>query len=77
MHAEMYAPTLAHPLVNQIETVDNLDLMLQVLPEPVRAALVHEADLQNLLEIVLDLGRPPEARYVAKTVYLLEAPISR
>jgi stage III sporulation protein SpoIIIAA len=77
MHAEVYAPPLDHPLVNQIETVDNLDLMLQVLPEPVRAALVHEADLQNLLELVLDLGRPPEARYVAKTVYLLEAPISR
>ena len=78
MPAEMQiAETDDAPLINQIETVDNIDLLLEVLPAPIRAALIHEADLQNLLEIILDLGRLAEARYVAKTVYLLDTPVNR
>jgi stage III sporulation protein SpoIIIAA len=65
------------PLVSRVETVDNLDLLLEVLPFAVRDALLHEPGLQELLEVVLDLGRPPEARYVAKTVYLLENLVNR
>ncbi|MCS6924816.1 MAG: AAA family ATPase [Candidatus Binatia bacterium] len=65
------------PLVSRVETVDNLDLLLEVLPLAVRDALLHEPGLQELLEVILDLGRPPEARYVAKTVYLLESLVSR
>jgi stage III sporulation protein AA len=67
------APSLA----GRVETVDNLDLLLEVLPLAVRDALLHEPGLQELLEVILDLGRPPEARYVAKTVYLLESLVSR
>jgi stage III sporulation protein AA len=63
------------PLVSHIEEVDNLDLLLNVLPESVRAAVRRQSGLHELLEIVLDLGRPPEARYVHETVYLLEAPV--
>lgn len=57
-------------------TVDNLDLLLDVLPPQVREALVQESDLESLLEVVLDLGRPAEARYVDKTCYLLDTPIN-
>ncbi len=57
-------------------TVDNLDLLLDVLPPQVREALVHESDLESLLEVVLDLGRQAEARYVDKTRYLLDAPVN-
>src|SRR5262249_39093695 len=46
-------------------------------PEPIRTALVREAELRSLLEIVLDLGRPAEARYSSKTLYLSETPINR
>lgn len=70
-------PDPSVPLVNQVETVDNLDLLLEVLPEPLRTTLMHESDLPNLLEVVLDLGRPPEARYTDKTLYLKETPINR
>ncbi len=77
MLAEAYVAALDAPLVNQVETVDNLDILLEVLPEPIRTALVREAELRSLLEIVLDLGRPAEARYTAKTVYLSETPINR
>ncbi len=65
------------PLVSRVETVDNLDLLLEVLPSAVRDALLHEPGFQELLEVVLDLGRPPEARYVAKTIYLRENLVNR
>jgi stage III sporulation protein AA len=59
------------------EVVDNLDLLLDVLPLPVHDALTHRPHLQDLIEIVLDLGRPPEARYGEQTVYLFDTPVSR
>lgn len=61
----------------QIETVDNLDLLLEVLPTTVREALIREAGLESLLEVVLDLGRPPEARFVNRSLYLTDAPVNR
>ncbi len=42
-----------------------LDLVLDVLPERVSAALRQREDLEELLEVVLDLGREPEARFVS------------
>ena len=42
-----------------------LDLLLDVLPERVSAALRQREDLEELLEVVLDLGREPEARFVS------------
>jgi stage III sporulation protein AA len=77
MTVEMHVPVDDAPLVSRVETVDNLDLLLEVLPLPVREALVHEPGLPDLLEVVIDLGRPPEARYVKKTVYLLDTAVSR
>jgi stage III sporulation protein AA len=77
MPAEAHVTTSEAPHLGQVETVDNLDLLLDILPEPIRAALLREADLPNLLEIVLDLGRVGEARYVTKTITLSEAPINR
>ncbi|MBM4257230.1 MAG: AAA family ATPase [Deltaproteobacteria bacterium] len=59
------------------EIVDNLDLLLDVLPLPVHDALTHRPHLQDLVEVVLDLGRPPEARYGEQTVYLFDTPVSR
>jgi hypothetical protein len=35
-------------------SVDNLDLLLDVLPPQVREALVQDSGLENLLEVVLD-----------------------
>jgi stage III sporulation protein AA len=64
------------PPVGQVEEVDNLDLLLSILPESVRAAVRQQSGLHDLLEIVLDLGRPPEARYVGATVYLLETALT-
>src|SRR5512137_710114 len=49
---------------------DNLDILFDVLP-PQLAAAVHTANQnENLLEIVLDLGRKPEARYTDRELVL-------
>ncbi|MGB8648025.1 MAG: R3H domain-containing nucleic acid-binding protein [Anaerolineae bacterium] len=43
---------------------DDLQVLCSVLPPQILAALAEMDDSDNLLEIVLDLGRLPEARYV-------------
>jgi len=55
---------------------DNLDLLLEVLPPPIRSRLEGLEQLQGLLEIVMDLGREPEARFPGRAVYLDLSPIS-
>jgi stage III sporulation protein SpoIIIAA len=49
---------------------DDLDALLGVLPLHIRQALLQQPDNGELLEIVLDLGRPPEARYPHREVIL-------
>src|SRR5690242_12964875 len=53
-----------------VVVTDDLDALLAVLPPRVRIALERERTVSGLLEIVLDLGRLPEARYpdVARTL---------
>src|SRR2546427_9403001 len=56
----------------QIHITDNLDLLLEVLPSKVCTALQQQSDLETLLEVVLDLGRRPEARFPGRVLYLAE-----
>src|SRR3989337_1507286 len=51
--------------------------MLEVLPPATRAALERQEDLGQLLEVVLDLGRLPEARFPGSVVYLSGTPTTR
>jgi len=57
----------------QIRITDNLDVLLGVLPPPIRAAVEQQPDLDELLEVVLDLGREPEARFPGRAVRLSDA----
>jgi stage III sporulation protein SpoIIIAA len=59
------------------EITDNLDLLLMVLPPRVRQEIEKVEDLSALLEVVLDLGRQPEARFPGRTVGLSPQPITR
>jgi hypothetical protein len=61
----------------EIRITDDLDLLLAVMPPPVRAALESRAGLDELLEVVLDLGRPPEARFPGRVQDLASEPVSR
>ncbi|MDK2931832.1 MAG: hypothetical protein PWR07_1963 [Bacillota bacterium] len=64
--------------VTRREITDNLDELLEVLPPRIRDRLERLGDLNDLLEIVLDLGRQPEARFPGgKFVYLGEEPVKR
>jgi len=49
---------------------DDLDALLDILPPHIRQPLCQEEDISELLEVVLDLGRPPEARFPQQEVVL-------
>src|SRR3989454_4907238 len=59
------------------EITDDLELLLRVMPPYIREALRRQADLKNLIEVVMDLGRPPEARFPNRAINLADSPISR
>lgn len=52
------------------EIVDDLTELLKILPSSLRSALEEEGDSEQLIEIVLDLGRPPEARFTDRYITL-------
>jgi stage III sporulation protein SpoIIIAA len=52
------------PHASQHESItDDIELLLDVLPQDIRAWLERQNELESLLEVVCDLGRAPEARY--------------
>lgn len=50
-------------MLNQRETTHNIDLLLATLPPRFAQPLAHHDKKEQLIEIVLDLGRLPEARF--------------
>jgi stage III sporulation protein SpoIIIAA len=57
---------------DQRETMDDLDVLLAALPPEIVDAIHALPDRETLIEVVLDLGRRPEARYPSSEVTLLE-----
>ena len=66
----------ADPMGTQRVT-DDLDRLLGLLPDAVQEQLRAEEARQQLLEVVLDLGRLPEARYPGRALALGSTPLSR
>ena len=62
------SPPDANMTTQQI--TDDLDLLLAILPERIRTALQNESRLAELIEVVMDLGRLPEARFSSGESYL-------
>lgn len=56
---------------------DDIDKLRSILPPSINRALDKNGDLENLLEIILDLGRVPTARYLSGEVILAEKEINR
>jgi stage III sporulation protein SpoIIIAA len=54
------------------ETTDDLDALMQALPAEIVDRLRSFADRSDLLEVVMDLGRRPEARFAHGEEVLLE-----
>ncbi|MHB8178087.1 MAG: R3H domain-containing nucleic acid-binding protein [Vulcanimicrobiaceae bacterium] len=53
-----------------------LSQLLDIFPLPIRQSLVRLPNFDAVIEVVLDLGRPPEARFEQDVVYLSETPVS-
>jgi len=49
---------------------DDMDALVDILPPHIRQPLRRQKDISELLEIVLDLGRPPEARFPQREMVL-------
>jgi len=54
-----------------LQITDDLELLLSVLPNRIRTTIIETGERQaDLIEVVMDLGRLPEARFVDGEMYL-------
>ncbi|WP_416676694.1 R3H domain-containing nucleic acid-binding protein [Egbenema bharatensis] len=60
-----------------LQSTDDLNLLLDILPESIRKILDTHSERDRLIEVVLDLGRYPEARFPDGSKYLSEIPVSK
>ncbi|MEK7281653.1 MAG: AAA family ATPase, partial [Chloroflexota bacterium] len=56
--------------------VDDLDALLQILPPHIAQPLLHHEQRDELVEVVMDVGRPPEARFLHQEVVLSPQEVS-
>lgn len=56
---------------------DDLPQLLEILPAFIRDQLEGHPQREQLIEVVLDLGRQPEARFSDSVQYLADAPVSK
>lgn len=56
---------------------DNIDMLMRVLPMNINYALEENGRINDLLEVVLDLGRLPAARYIDREVVLSDKEVTR
>jgi len=62
---------------HQIRITDNLETLLSVLPPHIKDVLEAANQGENLLEIVLDLGRQPEARFTDHEMIISDLEITQ
>ena len=62
---------------HSMQITDDLSQLLDILPTSIRLALADHPQRDSLIEVVMDLGRLPEARFPKEAVYLGEIPISK
>jgi stage III sporulation protein SpoIIIAA len=63
--------------MTQLKITDDLDALLDVLPLDIRRAVEKADNIENLLEIILDLGRIPTVRFVDNEVNLRDSEVTR
>ena len=66
----LYPTTGIKTDMTTLQITDDLDLLLAVLPDRIRTALEESDRQSDLLEIVMDLGRLPEARFTVGEMVL-------
>ncbi|HXF83772.1 MAG TPA: R3H domain-containing nucleic acid-binding protein [Anaerolineales bacterium] len=63
--------------MTHLKITDDLEALLDVLPPDIRHAVERANDSENLLEIILDLGRVPTARFVDHEINLRDTEVTR
>ncbi|MFH2040367.1 MAG: R3H domain-containing nucleic acid-binding protein [Chloroflexota bacterium] len=63
--------------MTKMRITDDLDALLGVIPPAIATAVQKENNSDNLLEVILDLGRVPTARFVDHETVLSEREITR
>ncbi|MFA5308037.1 MAG: R3H domain-containing nucleic acid-binding protein [Dehalococcoidales bacterium] len=49
---------------------DDMDALLEIFPPNIKTPLLQQPDIRDLLEVILDLGRTPEARFLKREIEL-------
>jgi stage III sporulation protein SpoIIIAA len=65
-----------NPSMATLQITDDLELLLEILPPAVKTALEQTNQSAELLEVVMDLGRLPEARFTWGEMYLSDQEVS-
>lgn len=63
--------------LHQVKITDDLEALLNVLPPYIKTGIKNLNNDEKLLEIVMDLGRQPEARYTDREIVLSEQEIKQ
>ncbi|MCT7985749.1 AAA family ATPase [Laspinema sp. A4] len=63
--------------LGRTQITDDLSQLLEILPHPIREHLETHSSLSSLVEVVMDLGRLPEARFPNKAEYISDIPVTR
>ena len=59
------------------QITDDFGDLLEIFPDEIRQRLEEHPELGNLVEVVMDLGRKPEARFAGGAQYLSEKPVAK
>lgn len=59
-----------------LQITDDLDLLLSILPSRIRTALEQVNRASELVEVIMDLGRLPEARFTQGEMYLSDTEVT-
>ncbi|MGK7873472.1 MAG: R3H domain-containing nucleic acid-binding protein [Xenococcaceae cyanobacterium] len=62
---------------HRMQITDDLNKLLEILPAEIRSKVDRHPKRDSLIEVVMDLGRIPEARFPEEVSYLGEKPVSK
>lgn len=63
-------------MADQQPIIDDMHLLMNVLPPHIREGLERNAATEMLLEVILDLGREPEARFPGSFSTIVDTPVT-
>jgi stage III sporulation protein SpoIIIAA len=62
---------------SRMQVTDDLQKLLDILPEEIRSSLQQHPQRDSLIEVVMDLGRFPEVRFPGTSEYLFQTPVTQ